>query len=59
MLLVQQMIGNYKVKNPGLQALHREARDWVARFDRVRFEHVRREQNRDADRLANEAMDRG
>jgi ribonuclease HI len=59
LLLVQQMIGNYKVKNPGLQALHREARDWVARFDRVRFEHVRREQNRDADRLANEAMDRG
>jgi ribonuclease HI len=57
LLLVQQMLGNFKVKNAGLQALHREAREWVARLDRVRFEHVRREQNKDADRLANQAMD--
>jgi ribonuclease HI len=57
LLLVQQMLGNYKVRNPGLQTLHREAQAWVERFDRVRFEHVRREQNADADRLANQAMD--
>jgi ribonuclease HI len=57
LLLVQQMLGHFKVKNAGLQALHGEARQWVGRLDRVRFEHVRREQNKDADRLANEAMD--
>jgi probable phosphoglycerate mutase len=57
LLLVQQMNGHYKVKHPGLQPLHREASEWVARLDRVRFEHVRREQNMHADRLANQAMD--
>jgi hypothetical protein len=45
------------VKNPGLQPLHREARGMLDRFDRVTFEHVPREENRHADRLANLAMD--
>ena len=57
LLLVCQMRGEYKVKNPGLQALHAEAALLVARLRRVRFEHVPREQNAHADRLANEAMD--
>jgi ribonuclease HI len=57
LLLVCQMRGEYKVKNPGLQTLHAEARRLVAGLGRVRFEHVRREANTDADRLANEAMD--
>jgi ribonuclease HI len=57
LLLVCQMRGEYKVKNPGLQALHGEARRLVWELGRVRFEHVRRELNADADRLANEAMD--
>ncbi len=57
-LLVRQMKGQYRVKNPGLQPLYQEARALVERFDRVTFEHVPREMNRDADRLANEAMDR-
>ena len=57
LLLVCQMRGEYKVKNPGLQALHGEARRLVWELGRVRFEHVRREFNADADRLANEAMD--
>jgi probable phosphoglycerate mutase len=56
-LLVRQMLGVYRVKNPGLQPLHREALDLVSRIGAVRFEHVRREQNVDADRLANQAMD--
>jgi ribonuclease HI len=56
-LLVRQMRGEYKVKNPGLQPLHREARALVALLDRVEFEHVRRGLNADADRLANQAMD--
>ena len=57
LLLVQQMRGVYKVKHPGLQPLHEEARGLARQIDRVTFEHVRREFNKDADRLANEAMD--
>ena len=57
LLLVCQMRGEYRVKNPGLQTLHGEARRLVSELGRVRFEHVRREFNADADRLANEAMD--
>ena len=45
------------MKSPGLQALHGEARRLVWEIGRVRFEHVRREANAEADRLANEAMD--
>ena len=56
-LLVRQMLGQYRVKHPGLQPLHQEARARAARLGRVRFEHVRREHNADADRLANQAMD--
>ena len=56
-LLVKQMRGEYRVKNPGLQPLYEEARALMQRIGRVTFEHVRREFNKDADRLANEAMD--
>ncbi len=59
LLLVQQMLGRYKVKHPGLQPLHARARLLAHEIGRVTFEHVRREQNPDADRLANEAMDNG
>ena len=57
LLLVQQMKGVYKVKNEGLQPLHARARVLAHDIGRVTFEHVRREQNADADRLANAAMD--
>jgi probable phosphoglycerate mutase len=57
LLLVCQMRGEYRVKNPGLQVLHAEARRLAGRLGRVRFEHVRRDANTHADRLANEAMD--
>ena len=56
-LLVQQMIGNYKVKHPGLQPLYAKARLLAHEIGRVSFEHVRRESNTHADRLANAAMD--
>lgn len=56
-LLVRQMRGEYRVKHPGLQPLAARARHLMARLDRVRFEHVRREQNREADRLSNLGMD--
>jgi ribonuclease HI len=56
-LLVRQIEGRYRVKNPGLVPLHREAQSLIARFTRARLAHVRREQNREADRLANRALD--
>jgi ribonuclease HI len=56
-LLVKQMRGDYRVKNPGLQPLWEDARRLVRQIGDVRFEHVRRELNKEADRLANEAMD--
>ena len=57
LLLVQQMLGNYRVKNEGLLPLYREARHLCARIGRVTFEHVPREKNKDADRLSNVGMD--
>ena len=56
-LLVKQLRGEYRVKHPGLQPLYQDARALIGRIGRVTFEHVRREFNRDADRLANLAMD--
>ena len=56
-LLVKQMRGEYKVKHAGLQPLVAKARMLVGELDRVTFEHVRREQNTDADRLSTLGMD--
>jgi ribonuclease HI len=56
-LLVKQLEGTYRVKNPRLQALHAAARGLLQRIPRVTLRHVPREENRDADRLANRAMD--
>src|SRR5687768_8238465 len=56
-LLVKQMRGEYKVKHPGLQPLVARARLLVAQLEDVTFEHVRREQNKEADRLSNLGMD--
>jgi probable phosphoglycerate mutase len=57
LLLVQQMLGNFRVKHPGLQPLHARARLLAQEIGRVHYQHVRREQNAHADRLANAAMD--
>jgi ribonuclease HI len=57
LLLVQQMLGNYKVKNAGLQPLHARARMLAHEIGTVTFEHVGRALNAHADRLANTAMD--
>ncbi len=56
-LLVEQLEGRYRVKNPTLIRLHGEVRGLLARLARVRIEHVPRERNRDADRLANVGVD--
>lgn len=57
LLIVEQMRGNYKVKNEGLKPLHMQARMLVMQVGNVQFAHVPREQNKDADRLSNVAMD--
>ena len=57
-LLIEQLAGRFRVKNPTLQRLHREARVAAGRFARVTYEHVPRERNKEADRLANEGVDR-
>jgi probable phosphoglycerate mutase len=57
LLIVEQMKGTYKVKHPGLQPLHARARLLAHEVGRVTFEHVRREFNKDADRLSNLGMD--
>jgi ribonuclease HI len=56
-LLVKQMRGEYRVKNAGLQPLYVRARLLAAQLADVRFEHVRREFNKEADRLSNLGMD--
>ena len=58
-LLVRQMNGEYKVKSPDLRPMYERARTLARQFQWFAIEHARREQNRDADRLANAAMDRG
>jgi ribonuclease HI len=57
LLLVEQMLGHYKVKHPGLQPLYAKARLLAHEIGRVTFEHVGRAKNAHADRLANTAMD--
>jgi len=57
LLLVQQMLGHFKVKHPGLQPLYAKAHLLAHEIGRVAFEHVGRAKNADADRLANAAMD--
>ena len=56
-LVVRQISGAYKVKHPSMVPLHREARELMRRFDEVSVSHVRREQNKEADALANRALD--
>ena len=56
-LVLKQLRGEYKVKNEGLKPLYNEARKLLRRFDDVTLEHVRREQNVDADTLVNAALD--
>lgn len=56
-LVVRQIAGAYRVKHPAMIPLHREALALMRQFADVRITHVRREQNTEADRLANRALD--
>jgi ribonuclease HI len=57
-LLINQLTGRYRVKTAHLVPLARRVRELAATFDQVRFEHVPRGQNVEADRLANLGVDR-
>ena len=58
-LLVRQIKGIYKVKNATLQDLHGRAKELIAQLEWFSIGHALREHNQEADRLANEAMDKG
>lgn len=55
-LMVRQMTGIYKVKNEGIKVLFAQCKELAAKFE-LKIEHVRREKNKEADRLANLALD--
>ena len=56
---MRQIQGVYRVKSYDLAPLYQKARQMIARLDAFSAEHIPRELNREADRLANLAMDRG
>lgn len=56
-LVVKQIKGEYQVRNEAIRPLHAAAQRWIALIPSFSISHVRREQNKEADRLANLAMD--
>jgi probable phosphoglycerate mutase len=58
-LMVKQIQGKYKVKSPGLRPLFEQAKKKIAQLEGFEIIHALRHKNKDADRLANQAMDRG
>ena len=57
-LIIRQMTGVYRVKNPDMKALYQEAQNLVRQFDDVKIEHNLRHKNELADKLVNLALDR-
>jgi ribonuclease HI len=58
-LMVKQIQGKYQVKSPGLRPLFEQAKKKISQLDGFEIVHALRHKNKDADRLANLAMDRG
>lgn len=58
-LVVRQVEGRYKVKDATMRELHAEVKWALEGFERWSISHVRREQNAEADRLVNQALDAG
>jgi ribonuclease HI len=56
-LVVKQILGEYQVRNEQIRPLHAAAKRWIALIPEFSIDHVRRESNREADKLANKAMD--
>jgi len=57
--MVKQIKGQYKVKSPDLRPLYEEAKRRIAGLESFHIQHVLRGKNKEADRLANQAMDQG
>lgn len=57
--LIKQLKGEYKVKSETILPLYEEAKSLLKKFKEIKLEHVRREKNKEADRLANKALDSG
>jgi ribonuclease HI len=56
-LLIEQLSGRFRVKNPTLQRLHTEVRTTARALSTISYEHVPREANKEADRMANRGVD--
>lgn len=56
-LLVKQLNGQYKVKNEGLKSLHHKVKELIAKIGSVEVQYIPRAQNKEADALANKAID--
>ena len=56
-LLVNQLLGLYKVRSPNIKQLYQECKKWKKEIPKVQFQHVRREHNKKADELANLILD--
>lgn len=57
-LVVKQLAGEYRVKNEGLKPLYDKVCGLTSKFEKVSFEHVPREKNKEADKLVNQAIDK-
>jgi ribonuclease HI len=57
LLLVNQMNGSWRIRNPDILALSKKARSLIKGFEEVEIIHIPRESNREADKLANAAID--
>jgi ribonuclease HI len=55
-LVVEQMLGNWQIKNNVLREINDQIRDLIANFDTISFTHIYRHLNQHADRLANQAI---
>lgn len=58
-LIVKQMLGQYRVKNQNLKPLYETAKSLSRKFSEFHIVHIERALNKEADKLANQAMDRG
>ena len=56
-LMVKQLNGQYKVKNEGLKPLHARVKELIAKIGTVEVQYIPREKNKEADALANQAID--
>ncbi len=56
-LVVKQLKGEYKVKNAGIKPIFEEIKSMLSNFDSVNFEHIKREKNKNADKLVNVILD--